>query len=583
MKNPKKFMSGLAVLTLSFSAFACSNLPRLTYTDMTILCIDHSQMVPEISEDNEIKKLIEQKTGVRLEETVLDDRVEAEIEHMIDDDTLPDLIFSDCICAGESLEDFYDMGILVAWDEYLEKYPNLKGMYTDEEWDAFRQEDGKIYWSGIYGDYYGNDTTPTCSDFYFAIQARVLEAYDYPEIKTLDDYFDILERFSRDYPTMPDGSDVIAYTCICEDFRYYCLERAPVLLDGYPYDSCIVNIDNGTLNPTVVDYNVTPTAEAYFRKLHEEYINGYMDPDFATMTFDEYLDKLSTGRVLGLAEFMANLSYYVMDAFSEERTSADGTIYTLSELGCDYVPLALTIDEGITPHHRTSQWYSNYGYSGLAYGTNGIAVTTSCEDPDKAFAYLNDLLSQDIHDLRYWGIEGVDYLVDSETGLFYRTEEMRANWNDAEYLSSHACQYQYMLQMSGMSHDGINRMLPQEQPSEFIATLSEPLQNCLRAYDADNFVEFLGSVECEPYPWFPVADNYFINTLQGDPLDAYADSRAVMHEWLPIVITSADFDTAWSQYTDAYNAANPQIYFDYMQEDLDYRIERMIEYYGWEG
>lgn len=599
MKMGKKLLAGICVLALSASFSACEDLSSLftrerpeesspittceessptatneDLSDMMNLSVFYCAYdLTELTDDNEIKELIEQNTGVHLEEDWFTNDhtyVYDTVQGMIDSDSLPDMIY-----AGDGSYNLWEAGKLIAWDEYLDKYPNIKALYSDEEWDLFRQADGKIYWANQFGSYNEKHTDTDTDGYAFWIQARVLEAYDYPVIETLDEYFDILERYSQDYPTMPDGSNVIPYTCLCEDWYIYCLEDAALLLDGNPVDGCIVNVDNGLSHPQVIDFHTTPTAEIYFRKLNEVYNNGLMDPDFATMTHDEYIAKLSTGCVLGFTDQHWNFAYSVADSFAIERQASDGTTYRLDELGCEYVPLGLTVETGMEQQYFVCQSsFSTYA---------GIAITTACQNPDAAFAYLNDLLSQKIHDLRFWGIEGVDYLVDEETGLFYRTEEMRTNWNDAEYLSSHACQYQYMLQMSGMSHDGINRMLPQEQPSEYIATLSEPLQNCLRAYGADNFVEFLGSVECEPYPWFPVVDTYFYNTLQGEPQDAYADSRAVMHEWLPIVITSADFDTAWSQYTDAYNATNPQIYFDDVQAYLDSKVDYLTEYYGWEG
>ena len=57
----------------------------------------------------------------------------------------------------------------------------------------------------------------------------------------------------------------------------------------------------------VVDYNTTPTAKRYFQKLNEEYQKGYVDVEFATQTYDEYIAKLSTGAghvrpVVGLRE-----------------------------------------------------------------------------------------------------------------------------------------------------------------------------------------------------------------------------------------------------------------------------------------
>ena len=53
--------------------------------------------------------------------------------------------FPDFINGGEAMKALYDEGVLVAWDEYLEKYPNLKELYTDAEWNSFRQDAGHLF------------------------------------------------------------------------------------------------------------------------------------------------------------------------------------------------------------------------------------------------------------------------------------------------------------------------------------------------------------------------------------------------------------------------------------------------------
>ena len=44
---------------------------------------------------------------------------------------------------------------------------------------------------------------------------------------------------------------------------------------------------------------------------------------------------------------------------------------------------------------------------------------------------------------------------------------------------------------------------------------------------------------------------------------------AVKKIWLPQVIMADDFDAAWNQYMEEYNACNPQIYFDYLQQKVN--------------
>jgi len=81
----------------------------------------------------------------------------------------------------------YDAGALVALDDYIDKYPNIKDFFTEQEWDQLRQDDGHIYWIPQFSNIKGEEKTCTHNDEAFWIQARVLEWANYPEIKTMDD------------------------------------------------------------------------------------------------------------------------------------------------------------------------------------------------------------------------------------------------------------------------------------------------------------------------------------------------------------------------------------------------------------
>ena len=265
----------------------------------------------EINDDNDVMNIIAEKTGAKLKETWLTGQTDAEaIGTIIAGGEYPDFING-----GDAMMSLYDAGVLVPWDDYLEKYPNLKEMYTDEEWDNFRQEDGKIYWANVFQNTYGEDRATTHNDEAFWIQARVLEWAGYPEIKTLDQYFDLLESYADANPTMANGTKNIPYTALCEDWRYFCIENAPQFLDGYPNDGSVI-VDKDTMQ--VVDYNTTPTAKRYFQKLNEEYQKGYVDVEFATQTYDEYIAKLSTGAVLGMCDQWWDFAYNVNDVFKQQ-------------------------------------------------------------------------------------------------------------------------------------------------------------------------------------------------------------------------------------------------------------------------
>lgn len=501
---------------------------------------------PEINNDNEIMNLIAEKTGVKVKETWLTGQSAAEaIGTIIASNEYPDFIDG-----NEAMMALYEEGVLVAWDDYLEKYPNLKELFTDKEWDSLRQDDGKIYWANVFQNNYGENRATTHNDEAFWIQVRVLEWAGYPEIHTLDQYYDLLARYAEANPTMADGTKVIPYTMLCDDWRYFCIENAPQFLDGYPNDGSVI-VDKENLK--IVDYNTTPTAKRYFTKLNEEYKKGTIDIEFATQTYDEYIAKLSTGAVLGMCDQWWDFYATVNDTFKQQG---------LDLIGCNYVPLGLTIDEGME-----NRWHT---YGDTLNTGSGVAVTTSCKNPDAAFKFMNDILDQEIHDLRFWGVEGVDYLVD-DNGMYYKTPEMRMQWADKAYQASHRCTYSYLPQWRGTSRDGKNAMMPEEQASEFFSDLAEPLRKCFEAYGADSYPDMIGSVVEENAPWFPMYSYSGSMTTATPGGVAWTKMGEVKHEWLPRIVMAEDFEGAWEQYMAAYNAVNPQDFLNEMQEELERR------------
>ena len=138
----------------------------------------------EINDDNEVQQIIAEKTGVKVKETWLTGQTAEEaVGTLVAGDEYPDFI-----CGGNGMPQLYDAGALVALDDYIDKYPNIKNYFTEQEWDQLRQDDGHIYWIPQFSNIKGEEKTCTHNDEAFWIQARVLEWANYPEIKTMDDY-----------------------------------------------------------------------------------------------------------------------------------------------------------------------------------------------------------------------------------------------------------------------------------------------------------------------------------------------------------------------------------------------------------
>lgn len=504
----------------------------------------------EINDDNEIQQKIAEITGAKVKETWLTGQTASEaIGTLIAGGEYPDLIDG-----SDGTAQLYDAGALIPLDDYIDKYPNLKNFWSEEEWDKVRQADGHIYWIPQFGNPAEKDMTPTPSEAFW-IQSRVLKWANYPEVKTVDDYFKLLEDYNAANPTMEDGTANIPYTILCDDWRYFCLENPPQFLAGHPNDGSVI-VDKDTKK--IVDYNTSDEAKTYFKKLNEEFAKGIVDPEAFTQSYDEYIAKLSSGRVLG----MVDQWWQFQDARDSIKQQG------LETQGCNYVPLALVIDPSVTPDYNTESAINP---------SNGVGVSVSCKDPDGVMKFLNDLLDPDVRILRGWGIEGVDYSV-GDDGMFTRTDEQWANVSDSAYKASHICTYSYLPNYTGLLADKKNASDPQQQPSEFVKSLPKDVQEALNAYGHNTYLEMMDPADEVPGPWFPMYSYSNTMTTSTEGGTAWTKMGELKHEYLPKVIMASDFEKGWAEYMSAYDSANPQAFLGEMQTELDRRIENAAKY-----
>lgn len=493
---------------------------------------------------NEIKQQIAAITGAECEETWISGQPkENAINYFIANNEYPDFI-----SGGQEL---YEAKALIPIDEYWEEYPNIYNYMSKNEWDKFRLADGHIYWIPQFGVVDGEDIETIHEGEAFWIQTRVLKWAGYPQVSTLEEYFNLINQFIAANPTMENGTVNIPYTILCDDWRYFCLENPPQFLDGYPNDGCCM-VDTET--EKVLDYNTTATAKQYFKKLNEEYKKGNVDPESFTSTYEEYLDKLSTGAVLGMVDQWWEFAYDISSAYDRQN---------LQEQGCNYVPLPITISKDIK-----NQWHVKR--SNELDTSTGISITTSCKDIEGALQFINDLLDPKVQNLRYWGVEGEDYMVD-ENGLFYMTQEQRKRHDNDKLQATHFCEYSYFPRKEGISTDEINAFSPEYQPNEFFESLPADVKECFEAYGCKNYVDMLGSNE-QPGKWYPMYSYSTQLTYSTEAGRIWKQMGEVKHEWLPQVVMAADFESTWDAYMKEYQECNPQGFFADMQKELDSRI-----------
>ena len=500
----------------------------------------------EIPDNNRVKKLITEKIGAEVDEQWLTGQTSKErIGVMVAGGEYPDFID-----AGDVTQALIDAGALIPLEDYIDKYPNLSKYLSEQDRKRLTQPDGHIYYINQFSTVQGKETDTNMGSEAFWIQKAVLEWANYPTIKTVQEYFDLISAYKEANPTI-DGQPTIGFEILSDDWRYFCLENPPQFVAGYPNDGKAI-IDKDTL--TAKNYNTIPEAKEYFKILNEQYAKGNIDPETFTSSYDQYISKISTGRVLGMVDQhwqFQNAENSLKQQGKDERT---------------YVPLGLTIDPNVTEHYRSKLEF-NAG--------SGIGISTSCKDVEGALKVINDLLDPEVITMRSWGEKDVDYKVD-ENGKFYRTEEQRDNSKNQDWVNANMCAYSYFPNYKGMQADGINTILPGEQPEEFRATLSETDKKILDAYGYETFADFLNPPPEENELWFPIYS--YVNTLTADSAAGIASQKMddIKKQWLPKVVMSgtSNFESTWNEYTTTLTTqADVKAYEDVLTQEVKRRVE----------
>ena len=465
MKKFKTFLALILVVTVFAALFVGCGKKQQTSTDKDkvsdetndqkdngkkekVFTAFHAVPGTEVPDDNRMLRKIAEKIGAWAKVTWLTGQTADErIGIMIAGGEYPDLI-----TGSTGTPSLIEANALIAIDEYWDNYPNIKNYLSEADWNKVRHSDGHIYLIPQFGIIKGKEMATEHWDEAFWIQKKVLIWANFPQIKTIDQYFDLIEDYMKEHPTTADGQETVGFTMSTEDWRYFGIENPPLFLTGYPNDGACI-IDPETI--TAIDYNTIPEAYQYYKKMNEAYNRKLVHPETYTMSYDQYISLLSTGRVLGTLDQFWNFNTAV------EALEAQGKFEDT------YVPLPITIDG-----ERVDRWHSPAALD----VSNGLSITKSCKDIEGALQFINDLLDDEITKMIYWGEEGVDYMVD-ENGVFYRTEEQRSNIRNTDWVTQNmvSSAYAYFPHYEGLFDDGINAIDPNQQPGEYYDSL-EPVE-----------------------------------------------------------------------------------------------------------
>ena len=520
--SPLKKGAIYVAISIIFLIISVRIYEKINNSDINIKKFTAFYAVPgeKISDENRIKNVIAKKIGAEIEEEWLNNKTpEEKIQSMIESGKYPDFIDG-----GDDTQTLKDANVLVPLEDYIDKYPNIKNYLSESDCKKITDNDGHIYTIPQFGVVKGEDKSTIHKGEAFWIQKEVLKWDNYPNIRTLDEYFDLIERYKKAHPII-NGEKTVGFQILTHDWRMFCLENPPQFLAGYPNDGGAI-VDPDTLEAKI--YSDIPEAKIYFKKLNEAYNKGLIEADTFTISYNQYLNKLSTGAVLGMID-----QYWQFE-------SVDIQLLQSGFNNRRWVPLALTIDEDIMRNY--------YNYM-VVNSSKGIGITKSCEDVDGAMKVINDLLDPEILILRNWGEKNIDYMID-ENGEFYRTDEQRENSLDNKWILNNMCYYQYLPMYKGILEDGINAVVPWEQPREFYENLGTSDREILDSYGYETFNDFIPKVDYDVAPWYPIysfSDNLSVDTPAGI---AKQKMTEIKRNYLPRIIMSSidDFEDNWDKY-----------------------------------
>ncbi|GIP27275.1 hypothetical protein J23TS9_24050 [Paenibacillus sp. J23TS9] len=291
---------------------------------------------------------------------------------MIASKELPDVIWTD---RGTDVERLRAAGMLVSYDEYLDKYPNLKKWAGDSTLNMLRSSDGKLY---QFPNWY---TSQPAGNAGYLMNSKMYKELGSPKLETTDDLYNYLKAVKAKYPNVvpfePDlakdgqGLDIL-YSAFGEDHSpVYLRERA---------------VPTGDKLTSIFQDSVYRESMQFASKLFREKL---MAQDALTQTKDQVLEKAYTGR-FAIAAGASPTEYGSkgdVELKKKDPTAGYEMVWPFHKEGLD----------------KNKIWTGSYNQ----LGWNVALITKSAKDPEKIFAFLDWLTGEEGSRVIMWGPEGI--------------------------------------------------------------------------------------------------------------------------------------------------------------------------------
>jgi putative aldouronate transport system substrate-binding protein len=491
-----------------------------------------------------IGKILEEQTGVNWKIEYLVGDMQTKIGTMIISGDYPDVLVPD-----DAIEQVVEAGGFIDLTKYIEsdEYPNVKKVFEPYK-EKMKWADGKIYilpFNVVVNEFMPD---PNIGQGAFWMQRRVLEWAGFPKIKTVDQYFQVIEDFIKAHP----DEDLTGFLSLTDGWQFFTTTNVPNHLAGYPNDGEVM-VDMNTHEAKI--YAGSEYEYRWFKKLNEINAKGMFDKASFTDNYDQFLSKVTSHKVLGFFAY----GWQFMDA---ELVMIDAARVDPSQDQYRYFPLPVVFDENIKDQYLDPPGFVQ---------NRGWGITSKAKDPDRIMKFIDHLLKEESQKLVKWGIEGETYLVD-ENGRMYRTQEMidmlTQQFRQEYGFNIFDWDWPHMGNESTFS-DG-NAVQPDRQPEVAAMALSEQDKKFLNAYGVKSYSEMFSKPDERPwYPAWGIPKEEHISLFE-------TQKGEKQREWLPKLVFAKpeEYDKVWEQYLAELNKLDIKGYEQWFTEKIREAVEK---------
>ena len=314
--------------------------------------------------ENDYVHYIEEQVGIDLELITGNVDYEQKVNTMMLSKTPPDMVL---LNTREEMTRWASEDMLLPLDDYLKEYPELMDNIKNEAWELCKY-DGKIY--GV--PMQRNDPTP----FLTYVRKDWLDnlGINPDDVKTIDDWYQMLKRFVTDDP---DGNGIDDTYGLASSYGWGQPEMTlRMFLDSF--GAARDKIVDGELRP----FYILPEYKEWLKFMNKLYEEKILDPEYLVTSQTQMWEKVASGKY-GTFFYFWGLQEYLGKNLPRENLVA------------------------MAPPLRNDGSEAKYIY--ISPIRHMVSLSADCEDPKAALDMLNWAFTEEGGTFIYAGLEEKDY------------------------------------------------------------------------------------------------------------------------------------------------------------------------------